>query len=111
AVVPHDAVAHKMFTGHVTDIGNSPIQTTTTATANTGQRQATNFKVVVTIDDPVPGMRPGFTCTAEITTATRKNATSVPIQSLTVRELLSDEKGTLVHEPPPPGTRSFCGRP
>jgi HlyD family secretion protein len=49
----------------------------------------------------VPDVRPGFTCTAEITTATRKNVLSVPIQSLTVREMLFDDKGTLVHEPPP----------
>ncbi len=111
AVVTIDAVPDKMFRGHVTDIGNSPIQATTTATANTGQRQATNFKVVVTIDDPVPDVRPGFTCTAEITTATRKTAIAVPIQSLTVREMLFDEKGTLVHEPPPPVQRRFFGAP
>ena len=40
---------------------------------STGQRQATNFKVVITIDEEVPDVRPGFTCTAEITTATRKS--------------------------------------
>ena len=38
-------------------------------------------------------MRPGFTCTAEITTATRKNVVSVPIQATTVREMMVDEKG------------------
>jgi len=54
-------------------------------------------------------VRPGFTCTAEITTATRKNVVAVPIQSLTVREMLYDEKGTLVHEPPPPVPRRFFG--
>ena len=36
-------------------------------------QQATNFKVVVVLDEEVPDVRPGFTCTAEITTATRKN--------------------------------------
>ena len=35
--------------------------------------QATNFKVVVVLDEQVPDVRPGFTCTADITTATRKN--------------------------------------
>jgi HlyD family secretion protein len=110
AVVTIDAVPDRMFNGHVTDIGNSPIQTTSTA-ANTGQRQATNFKVVVTIDDPVPDVRPGFTCSGEITTATRKNKTSVPIQALTVREMLFDEKGALVHEPPPKVQRAFFGAP
>jgi len=98
AKVTIDAVEGKTFTGHVTEIGNSPIQTTGQAT---GQRTATNFKVVVTLDQEVPDVRPGFTCTAEITTATRAQAVSVPIQALTVREMLFDQKGNLVHEPPP----------
>ena len=108
AVVTIDAVPDRMFKGRVTDIGNSPIQAAAQAPA-TGQRQATNFKVVVTIEDQVPDIRPGFTCTAEITTATRKNATAVPIQSLTVREMLFDDTGTLIHEPPPPVPRRFFG--
>jgi len=99
AKVTIDAVPNRTFKGHVTEIGNSPIQTT--GTQSSGQRQATNFKVVVTIDEPVPDVRPGFTCTAEITTAERKNVVSVPIQSLTVREMLFNDKGALVHEPPP----------
>jgi HlyD family secretion protein len=97
AKVTIDAVPDRVFKGHVTEIGNSPIQSTTAAT---GQRQATNFKVVITIDEPVPDVRPGFTCTAEITTAEKKNIASVPIQALTVREMLFDAKGALVHEPP-----------
>jgi HlyD family secretion protein len=99
ARVTIDAVPDRTFRGHVTEIGNSPIQTGT-GTQTTGT-QATNFKVVVTIDEPVPDIRPGFTATAEITTATRKNVVAVPIQSLTVREMLFDDKGALVHEPPP----------
>jgi HlyD family secretion protein len=93
-----DAIQDRTFRGHVTEIGNSPIQA---SGQNTGQRQATNFKVVVTLDEEVPDVRPGFTCTAEITTATRAKVTSVPIQALTVREMLFDAKGALVHEPPP----------
>ena len=109
AIVTIDAVPDRMFKGHVTDIGNSPVQAAAQNTASTGQGQATNFKVVVAIDEPVPDIRPGFTCTAEITTATRKNKVAVPIQSLTVREMLYDEKGTLVHEPPPPVQRRLFG--
>jgi HlyD family secretion protein len=101
AKVTIDAIPDRSFRGHVTEIGNSPIQSTGQTAANQQQRQATNFKVVVTIDEPVPDVRPGFTCTAEITTATRANVLSVPIQSLTVREMLFNDKGVLVHEPPP----------
>src|SRR4029079_3748977 len=48
AKVTIDAVPNRTFKGHVTEIGNSPIQTTT---QNSGQRQATTFKVVITIDE------------------------------------------------------------
>jgi HlyD family secretion protein len=96
ATVSIDAVPDRKFKGHVTEIGNSPIQTGTGAQA--GQRQATTFRVVITIDEEVPDVRPGFTCTAEITTATRKNSVSVPIQALTVREMLFDPKGTMMRE-------------
>ena len=99
AKVTIDAVPDRTFSGRVTEVGNSPIQTATQQA--TGQRQATNFKVVVTIEDEVPDVRPGFTCTAEITTATRPKAVSVPIQALTVREMLFNARGDLVHEPPP----------
>jgi HlyD family secretion protein len=110
ARVTIDAVPDRTFRGHVTEIGNSPIQAAGQQ-ANT-QQQATNFKVVITLDEEVPDVRPGFTCTAEITTATRKNVLSVPIQALTVREMLFDEKGTLIHEPPPPPPSRFrFGRP
>jgi HlyD family secretion protein len=97
AEVTIDAVPDRTFKGRVTEIGNSPIQTTT---QGTGQRQATTFKVVITLDEEVPDVRPGFTCTAEITTATRKNVTAVPIQALTVRELLFDAQKKLVREEP-----------
>jgi HlyD family secretion protein len=103
AKVTIDAVPNREFKGRVTEIANSPIQTSTNTT---GQRQATTFKVVVTIDEEVPDVRPGFTCTAEITTATRKNVVSVPIQALTVRDLLYTNAGQLVREPPPRRKRS-----
>lgn len=100
AKVTIDALPDRTFTGTVTEIGNSPIQTAGTGTTRT----ATNFKVVVTVDDQIPDVRPGFTCTAEITTATRQKALSAPIQALTVRELLFDEQGNVVNEPRPPRT-------
>lgn len=99
ARVTIDAVPGKTFRGRVTEIGNSPIQAATN-TQNTGQRQATTFKVVITLEEQVPDIRPGFTCTAEITTARRKDVVAVPIQALTVREMLYDEKGEMVRETP-----------
>jgi HlyD family secretion protein len=83
------------FPGKVTEIGNSPIQTTGGSAAT----QATNFKVVVTLDKEIAEVRPGFTCTAEITTAVRDNAIAVPIQATTVREVVVDDKGNIVRAP------------
>src|SRR6185436_14261714 len=74
AKITIDALPEKSFRGQVTEIGNSPTQ-------------ATNIKVVVVIDDEVPEVRPGFTCTADITTATRNNVTAAPIPAVAVREL------------------------
>jgi len=107
ATIMIDAIADQKFKGHVTEIGNSPIQTAGTGTTRT----ATNFKVTVTIDGQIPEVRPGFTCTAEITTATRKQALSVPIQALTVRELLYDAQGNIVHDKRPPRTGFRFGPP
>ncbi len=95
AKITIDALPDRSFTGKVTEIGNSPIQT---AAAQAGQ-QATNFKVTVTIDGQIPEVRPGFTCSAEITTATRAQVLSVPIQAMAVRELVYDDKGQIVREP------------
>jgi HlyD family secretion protein len=99
AKVTIDALPEQTFAGRVTEVGNSPIQTTG-ATAAT---RATNFKVVVTIDGLVENVRPGFTCTAVITTATRQKVVSVPIQATTVREMVVDAKGDLVRREPARG--------
>src|SRR5262245_27240091 len=93
-----DALPDKTFKGHVTEIGNSPIQAAGAAQQNT-TNQATNFKVVVILDEKVPDVRPGFTCTADITTATRKEVPAVPIPAVAVRELVYDANGQVVKEP------------
>jgi len=99
AKVSIDAVPDRSFRGHVTEIGNSPIQTSTAGQAVAAGTQATNFKVKVMIDEPVPNVRPGFTCTADITTATRKDVVSAPIPAVAVREVIYDANGQIVRQP------------
>jgi len=96
AKVTIDAISGETFPGKVTEIGNSPLQTP--AQAQAGQ-QATNFKVVVTVDKAPEAVRPGFTCSAEITTGTRSQAIAVPIQAMAVRELVYDKAGKIVRPP------------
>jgi HlyD family secretion protein len=97
ATVTIDALPDRTFTGKVTEIGNSPIQVA--GQAGQAGQQATNFKVTVTVDGQIPEARPGFTCSAEITTATRQNVLSVPIQAMAVRELVYDAQGNIVRQP------------
>ncbi len=101
AKITIDALPDRTFKGHVSEIGNSPIQTSS-ASAST---QATNFKVVVMLDEPIPDVRPGFTCTADITTATRAAVTAVPIPAVAVRELIYDAAGQVVKAPRDPRRR------
>jgi len=88
AEVTIDAIPNKTFKGKVTEIGQSAIgrtSGTTSGTSTTTTEEAKDFKVVVTLDNPPPGLRPGLSTTAKITTATRQNAVTIPIQALTVR--------------------------
>ena len=55
-------------------------------------------------------MRPGFTCTAEITTATRQQVASVPIQAMAVRELISTTRGRSSASPHAAGAQLQLGR-
>ncbi len=99
AKISIDAVPDRTFRGHVTEIGNSPIQSTTTGQQVAAGTQATNFKVVVVLDEVVPNVRPGFTCTADITTATRNSVVSAPIPAVAVREVIYDANGQIVRQP------------
>ncbi|MCC7009344.1 MAG: efflux RND transporter periplasmic adaptor subunit [Acidobacteria bacterium] len=96
AQIQIDAFPDQKVRGRVTEVGNSPI--TTTGTSSTTGR-ATNFKVVVQVEGPVPDVRPGFTCTSVITTATRARALGVPIQAMTIREFIVDAEGQVVKPP------------
>jgi len=91
-----DAIPGKVFKGHVLEIGNTAILRSTglaASTSTTSSQEAKDFKVVVAMDNPPDEIRPGLSCTAKVTTATRKDATAIPIQALTTRT-----KGDLLPE-------------
>ena len=103
AEVTIDAIPRKTFHGTVTEIGNNAIVRSTglaTSQQSSTSQEAKDFKVVVTLSDPPSDLRPGLSSTAKITTATRPNVVSVPIQALTVRsradlEGKAGEKGSV----------------
>ncbi len=78
-----DAYPDTTFTGRVTKIANSSVRGVTSQTTTD---QAVDFEVEVTLDNPPPGVRPDLSATARIVTDTRRQALSVPIIALTVRE-------------------------
>jgi HlyD family secretion protein len=84
-----DAIPNTTFKGHVIEIGNTAIIRSTGLAASQSaisSQEAKDFKVVVALDNPPATIRPGLSCTAKITTATRDNALTIPIQALTVRQ-------------------------
>jgi HlyD family secretion protein len=83
-----DAMPDKSFAGKVIEIGNTAILRSSGLAASqstTSSQEAKDFKVVVALTDPPAEIRPGLSCNAKITTATRKNVLTIPIQSLTMR--------------------------
>jgi HlyD family secretion protein len=84
-----DAIPNKTFKGHVSEIGNTAILRSSGMAASQSaisSQEAKDFKVVVALDSPPDEIRPGLSCTAKITTNTRQNVLTIPIQALTVRQ-------------------------
>ena len=100
AKVTIDALPDKTFVGKVTEVGNSPIARRPARRSTT---RATNFKVVVTLVVRCQNVRPGFTCTAVITTATRQKVVAVPIQAMTRARNDARSRGPDRAEPLPTG--------
>jgi HlyD family secretion protein len=88
AEVTIDAIPKKTFHGTVSEIGDNAIVRSSgvsTSQQNVASEEAKDFKVVVTLNDAPTDLRPGLSTTAKITTATRNQVVSVPIQALTMR--------------------------
>ncbi len=102
AEVSIDAIPKKTFKAVVTQIGDNAIVRSTgvsTSQSESASQEAKDFKVVVTLQDPPLDLRPGLSATAKITTATRNQALTIPIQALTVRQqadlVPKNEKGSV----------------
>ena len=88
AEVTIDAIPGKFFKGKVTEVGTQAVLRSSglaSTQSTTGNQEAKDFKVVVTLQNPPDGLRPGLSSTAKITTAQKKNVIAIPIQALAER--------------------------
>jgi HlyD family secretion protein len=110
AEVRVDALGEQILSGYVSEIGSSALTAggnggISTTTTNTDE--AKDFRVVITLDNPPDGLRPGLSCTATIETAREVETLSVPIQAITIREIdgnaVPDYVTNAVYNEPRPG--------
>ena len=92
ASVTIDAYPNQTFEGLVVEVGSSPMAATSAGA------EAVNFEVKIQLKSPPPGVRPGFSASADIITGTRSKAVAIPIQALVVREKPGSEPGKAVDE-------------
>lgn len=79
AEVTLEALPGQTFTGTVTEVGASALPQLGAGAA------AREFRVVIRLADPVPGLRPGLTCDAEILVGERSEVTVAPLQAVVLR--------------------------
>ena len=84
AVIQIDAFPDTTFIGRVTKISNSAVKSATQQQANADQ--AVDYEVTIQLLNTPSETRPDFSATAKIITDSRRNALSIPIIALTVRE-------------------------
>lgn len=88
AEISVDALPDEVLLASVTEIGNTAILRSsglTTSQSSASRQEARDFEVTAELKNPPQTLRPGMSCTARITTATRQGALTIPIQALTVR--------------------------
>ena len=88
ADVTIDAMQGEVFRGRIAEVGTQAVLRASglaSTQTTTGHQEAKDFKVVVTLDSPPPGLRPGLSATAKITTAQKQDVVTIPIQALAIR--------------------------
>ena len=113
-IIEVDAYPAKNFKGLITQIANSA------KTVGTSAEQVTNFEVKIFIlpssyEDLMQGkentpFRPGMSASVTIQTETRNNVLTIPIQSVTTREDIFDNKDTTAVDNDDAGLRIFTER-
>lgn len=91
ARVTLEALPDRPFEGHVVEIGASALP------AEGAEAAAREFRVVVRLEAPDPALRPGLTCDVEILTAEERDALTVPLQAVVLREDEAGEERTGVY--------------
>jgi HlyD family secretion protein len=85
AMIKIDAIPDTSFNGVVTEIaGTGKVEGLGT------QNQVTNFEVKVLLADQVSQVRPGMSCSVDITTAHHPGVLNLPIQAVVIREIDED---------------------
>ena len=92
AEVRVDAFPNEVFKGKVTEIGSSALQKSGLASSTT--QESKDFKVVVTLENPSPGLKPGLSAGADIITSRKEGVLAVPISALVVRDKPEPAGGT-----------------
>ena len=88
-----DAYPGQTFEGVATEVGNSPIlKDDTDLQGLTTTSDAINFKVKVKVLAPPPGIRPGFSVTADIITGKKAKVAAVPLAAVVVRDSPKGDK-------------------
>jgi len=110
ADVTVDALPGKVFKGHVTEVGDQALLRSSgvaTSQSTSGQEEAKDFKVVITLDNPTDDLRPGLSTTAKIETARKSDAIAIPIQALAMR--VPDPPNSKPGAPPDPSQKPVQG--
>jgi len=85
ASVTLEALPDKILRGRVTEVGASALPQLTAGAA------AREFRVEIRLLDPLPSIRPGLTCDAQILVGEQEDVVVVPLQSVVIR---TQEDGT-----------------